>query len=186
MVNTARSSLSAGSITYSKLYEAIPFDNEVYIARVKGSEILNEVNYGVYCWRASGVAIESNKYYKIAVIDYLLFHQNASRNYNYFRSAFESGNTFEPIALTKNGQTYNYRQITRDYLLANSTIAASVYVYDNNNTNTNLLNSTVTLTYETTGNWKFGVIANSSFANHYYASQQAILPKSDKSRKVEW
>ena len=185
MVNTARSSLSSGSITYSKLYEAIPFDNEVYIANVKGSEILNEVNYGVYFWRASGEAIESNKYYKIAVIDYLLFHQNASRNYNYFRSAFESGNTFKPVALTRNGQTYNYRQITRDYLLANPAISASVYVYDNNNTSTELLNSAVTLDYQTTGNWQTNAIATYYAVNSRIANAQAILPKCDKSRKIE-
>lgn len=186
MVNTARNSLSSGSITYSQLYEAIPFDNEVYIARVKGSEIISEVNYGVYFWRASGVAIESNKYYKIAVIDYLLFHQNASRNYNYFRSAFESSNTFKPVALTQNGQTYNYRQITRDYLLNNPGLTASVYVNDNNNTDTSLLGSTVELTYQTIGNWQTNAVAGRNDASGYYANAQVVAPNSYKKRKVEW
>lgn len=151
MVNTARSNLSSGQLTYSDLYEAIPFDNEVYIAKVKGSEIINETNYGVYYWRSTGEAIQSDEYYYIAIIDYLLFHQSASRSYNYFRSAFTSG--FTPVALSNNKyEAYNYRLITRDYLLAN-TISVSDYTVDNTNTDTSLLQSAVTLKYQTTGNW---------------------------------
>lgn len=151
MVNTARKSLKGGTVTYSDLYESIPFDNVVYIAKVKGSDIISEVNYGNYYWRSSGEAIESDKYYFIAVIDYLLFHQNSNRDYNYFRSAFTSG--FTPVALTNsNYDVYNYRLITRDYLLNNS-INAHDYIYDNNNTDTELLQSSVTLTYQTVGSW---------------------------------
>lgn len=53
MVNTARKTLSRGNVTYSDLYESIPFDNVVYIAKVKGSDIINEVRYGNYYWRSS-------------------------------------------------------------------------------------------------------------------------------------
>ncbi len=155
MVNTARNSLYSGEITYSELYEAIPFDNIVYVARVKGSEIINEVKYGNYFWRVSGVAIESKEYYKIAVIDYLLFHQNSYRNYNYFPSAFESNNNFKPVALTKNGQIYNYRQITRDYLLSNINVACSDYTIDNNNTSVSKLTQSVKLTFNASGKWTY-------------------------------
>lgn len=154
MVNTARSPLYSGELTYSELYEAIPFDNVVYVARVKGSEIINEVNYGNYFWRVSGNAIESNEYYKIAVIDYLLFHQNSRRNYNYFPSAFESGNSFKPVALTDNGNIYNYRQITRDWLLVNSNVRCSDYSVDNTNTDTSKLSQDVTLKYLPKGTWQ--------------------------------
>ena len=154
MVNTARQELKSGEVTYSELYESIPFDNVVYIAKVKGSDIINEVNYGNYYWRSSGEAIESNKYYTIAVIDYLLFHQNSNRDYNYFRSAFSSG--FTPVPLTNaKYEVYNYRLITRDYLLAND-IDANDYLYDNSNTDTSLLQEAVSLKYETTGNWISG------------------------------
>ncbi|MCM1533726.1 MAG: 5'-nucleotidase C-terminal domain-containing protein [Corallococcus sp.] len=154
MVNTARSSLSGGSLTYSQLYEAIPFDNEVFIAKVKGSDIINEVQYSNYYWRSSTEAIESDKYYLIAVIDYLLYHQNSNRDYNYFRSAFTSG--YEPVALTKNGETYNYRMITRDYLLANSYVNVNDYKSDNNtNIDTSVLGQTVTLKYATSGTWSY-------------------------------
>lgn len=152
MVNEARTILSAGTVTYTKLYESLPFDNVVYIAKVKGSDIINEARYGNYFWRSSGEAIESNKYYMIAVIDYLLYHQNASRNYNYFPTAFTSG--FTPVALSNDAyQAYNYRLITRDYLLARGSVNASDYSVDNNNTALGLLTSSVTLTYQTTGDW---------------------------------
>ena len=146
MVNNARNSLQAGPITYTQLYEAIPFDNVVYIARVSGADILNEASYSSNSiWRVTGVKIESNKYYTIAVLDYLLFHQNSNRNYNYFPSAFTSGAP-APIPLTKTGvAAYNYRLLTRDFLLSLGTVSASTYIYDNNNTNKNLLSQTVTL-----------------------------------------
>ena len=147
MVNNARNQLSSGKITYTALYEAIPFDNVVYIAKVSGKDILNEAKYDSNSiWRVSGAKIENSttKYYYIAVIDYLLYHQNSDRNYNYFASAFTSG--FEPVPLTKAGvYAYNYRLITRDFLLSMGTVDASTYVYDNNNTNKDLLSQVVSL-----------------------------------------
>ena len=147
MVNNARSSLSAGNITYTRLYEAIPFDNVVYIAKVSGKDLLAEAGYSSnYIWRVTGNAIEnsSTSYYYIAVIDYLLYHQNANRNYNYFPSAFTSG--FDPVPLTKQGvEMYNYRLITRDFLLAKGSITASDYTNVNEHTDSSLLTQTVTL-----------------------------------------
>ena len=145
MVNNARNSLQKGQITYTALYEAIPFDNVVYIAKVKGSDILNEAKYDSNSiWRVSGAKIEYNEYYYIAVIDYLLYHQGTNRTYNYFPSAFTSG--FDPVPLTKEGVVaYNYRLITRDFLLAQGTIAASDYTSVNNRTNKDLLQQVITL-----------------------------------------
>ena len=135
MVNGARSSLQAGDVTYSNLYEAIPFDNVVYVARVSGTDILNEAKYkDNSIWRVSGEPIENSNdtYYTIAVIDYLLYHQNSNRFYNYFPSAF-SRDVTAPVALTKQGETmYNYRLITRDFLLSKGTIDASIYLDDDN------------------------------------------------------
>lgn len=138
MVNNARNSLSQGNITYSDLFEAIPFDNVVYIARVSGADLINEAGYSSNSiWRVNGTAIENsnNKYYTIAVIDYLLYHQNSNRNYNYFPSAFTSG--FDPVRLTKEGvDQYNYRYLTRDFLRDQGTIDAYTYL-DNSNVHTN-------------------------------------------------
>ena len=147
MVNNARNSLSEGDITYTSLYEAIPFDNVVYIAKVSGKDILNEASYSSNSiWRVSGNAIKdsSTDYYTIAVIDYLLYHQNTYRNYNYFPSAFKSG--FTPIALSKQGvDMYNYRLITRDFLREVHTVDASMYIYDNVNTDKSKLTDKVNL-----------------------------------------
>lgn len=147
IVNYARNPLRAGALTYSQLYEAIPFDNVVYIAYVSGADIINEMNHGQSMWRVSGRAIRNadDQYYLVAVIDYLLFHQNTYRNYNYFPSAFKSG--FEPIPLTKEGvDIYNYRLITRDFLLAQQApIDTSIYLSNNINTDSSLLQQKVDL-----------------------------------------
>lgn len=146
--NNARNSIYSGALTYSSLYNAIPFDNVVYIAQVSGKDIIKEMGYsGQSMWRVSGRAIENSdsKYYTIAVIDYLLYHQNSSRNYNYFPSAFRSG-VAAPIPLTKAGvDIYNYRLITRDFLLSVSgTLNVSPYTGTNDHTNANKLGQSVT------------------------------------------
>ena len=145
IVNNARSSLQAGQITYTKLYEAIPFDNEVYIAKVSGKDLLNEANYNSNSiWRVTGNKISPTEYYYIAVIDYLLYHQSSNRNYNYFPSVDDSG--FTPVPLTKTGvDVYNYRLITRDFLLKQRTVAASNYITVNDHTDKSLLGSTISL-----------------------------------------
>ena len=147
IVNNARSNLQQGNITYTKLYEAIPFDNEVYIARISGKDLIKEVNSsGISFWRVSNTPIvdSSSTYYKVAVIDYLLFHQNANRQYNYLPSAFTSG--FDPVPLTKQGvDVYNYRLITRDWLKAHGTVSASDYTSVNDHTNKDLLSQTISL-----------------------------------------
>ncbi len=142
MVNVARNAINKGDITYTKLYNAIPFDNVVYIATVSGADILKEASYSGNCiWRVKGESIKNNGTYTIAVIDYLLYHQNSRRNYNYFPSAFTSGAP-APIALTKQGEeVYNYRLITRDFLRKSQSITASTYTKDSDNTNAELLGS---------------------------------------------
>ena len=155
IVNVARNSLNAGKVTYSDLYEALPFDNTVYIAKVSGKDILNElIKYsGQSMWRVSGRSISENEYYYAAIIDYLLFHQNTNRSYNYFRSAFESG--FEPIPITKQGeQVYNYRLITRDFLQQQGGIVdTALYTTLNIHTDPSQLTKAVDLPIEP---YKFG------------------------------
>lgn len=144
MVNNARASLPSGNVTYSDLYESLPFDNVVYVANVKGSDIMSQAS-GNAIWRVSGEALKADEYYKIAVIDYLLYHQDKNRNYNYFASAFS--NNFQPVPLqNSNYEFYNYRLITRDYLL-NNTINTDDYLKANNNTISNLLSQKVNLDY---------------------------------------
>lgn len=83
--NGQRAGLS-GDITYHDIYKATPFMNKIVIAKVKGSEIENEVKYGQSCYRGNNGQFESNKLYTIACIDYVLYHQNTNKQYNYFNS----------------------------------------------------------------------------------------------------
>lgn len=143
MCNQTRYGLSSGTVTYEALYDVLPFDNTIYVAKVKGSDILNEAKYCAV-WRVSEDAINPNEYYTIAVLDYLLFHQNTNRDYDYFSSAFTSG--FTPVALTKDGYAnYNYRFITRDFLLnlPNGNLDATLYANTNLHTDTSKLQSDV-------------------------------------------
>lgn len=152
IVNNARAALYSGEIYYPDLYKSLPFDNVIYIAKVLGSDLLNEVEYGsTYngqksygnsIWRVDGEAIQSGEYYYIAVIDYLLFHQNTSREYNYFPSAFTSG--FDPVPLQNNGNDYNYRLITRDYML-NNVVNTTDYTVANANTDNSKIRQNVSL-----------------------------------------
>lgn len=110
--NKGRTDLSAGTLTYGNVYRSLPFDNLVYIIDAKGKDIRRELRYssnGMY--RLDKNPIEDNKIYRIAVLDYLAFHRDVNRDYNYFPSLSVVG------CLTKeNYEIYNYRDITCDYL----------------------------------------------------------------------
>ena len=110
--NNARAALPSGSWTYASIYQSFPFDNTVYIELVKGSDILNEVKrYNcVYLNPNFNCIISPSAYYKIAVLDYLLFHTNTSRDYDYF-DHFD-GNPDSELSL-------NYRVILREWLKSN-------------------------------------------------------------------
>lgn len=144
MCNQGRAELKGGIVTYSDLYESLPFDNPVYVARVSGADILNEVRY-VSFWRNTEQPIERDKYYTVAIIDYILLHQNVERDYDYFPSATRGEGTFgEP--LQKEGvENYNYRLIVKDFLLKQGSIAAANYNNESNFTDSSLLSSTVKL-----------------------------------------
>ncbi len=136
MVNKARGSIYKGNITFERLYEALPFDNIIYIVEVSGSDLINEAKYN-FIWRIKGTKIESSKNYKIAVIDYLLYHKNTEGEYDYFPSAFKNGH-MTPIALND-----TYRDVTCNFLTKVGKIIADDYASSGKRVNTNLLTSTV-------------------------------------------
>lgn len=147
LTNQARTDLPGGTITYGKLYESLPFDNVVYIAEVTGTNLITLARSN-YFWRVSGerVVNDAKHVYKIAIIDYVLLHQNSNRMYDRAASAFESGR-MEPIALTKaDGSKYNYREMTRDYILKVGTINSDDYNGKNVFTNRDSLTKDVTMT----------------------------------------
>ena len=114
IINNAREPLSGPTVTYEKLYTSLPFDNVIYIIKVSGADIENEMNYN-YMYRGNNAdalaALDTSKTYTIACIDYLAFHCNSSRYYNYFPSLSSIDGYLE-----KNDEYYTYREITADYL----------------------------------------------------------------------
>lgn len=77
IINTAgvRSNISNGEITVSDVFNAFPFNNEVMVVELKGSEIISLYNNnGSYLYFDRGFdikKIELNIVYEIAVIDYV-------------------------------------------------------------------------------------------------------------------
>ena len=86
IINTQRAPLS-GTIDYSDIYKATPFLNHIVIAKVLGNEIKNEVSYSGICnYHADHETLDGATYYYVACIDYVMYHQNESKRYNYFSS----------------------------------------------------------------------------------------------------
>ena len=110
--NTGRNNLPNYTWTYADLYLTFPFDNEIFITEIKGRDISREIlPYNNVCYSDTfDGCYESDKYYKIACIDYLLYHTNTSRNYDYFP-------TFNESSVAKLDK--NYREILRDWLIDN-------------------------------------------------------------------
>jgi len=87
MENSQRASVPSGKLTYSTLYKATPFTNNIVIMKALGKEIINEASYGQHTYTGDTTSygtLDSNTYYTIAVIDYVAYHQSVNKQYNYF------------------------------------------------------------------------------------------------------
>ena len=114
-VNNSRSALSKSTWTYADVYQMFPFDNVVFVTELTGKEIYNEFNF--YNWMYSSpdygnndIEINMTSTYKVAILDYLLYHTNSSRYYDYFPVSADNPNT----QLSK-----NYRDIMKWWLETN-------------------------------------------------------------------
>ena len=101
-----------GKLTYADIYEAFPFDNTVYIIEASKKEMLNEIGgYNFACFSQdfinSGKTVKAGNTYKVACLDYLAFHTNSNRSYNFF----PDNNGRYIGTLSK-----NYRLILKDWL----------------------------------------------------------------------
>ena len=125
--NEARYNISKNYWTYSTIYESFPFDNVIYIVRIRGEKNVKEVcNYNWRYHESSLTSVDYTTWYTVAVIDYLLFHTSASRSYNYF----SHGSSWLEIlgTLKKDGKDYLYRDVLADYLRGyNGTLYSSNY-----------------------------------------------------------
>ena len=111
--NTARHDLESGTWTYNQVFEAFPFENDIYIMDVTAAEVVEEIANWNYLrkdmdkWPSEFDVYDNNKTYRIAVIDFLGAHSDSNRNYDYFASC-----NGEPVATLSK----KYRQIFLDYL----------------------------------------------------------------------
>ena len=79
-----RSNIVSGKLTFEDLYQFNPFDNYIIIHELSSNlirQFLTE-NEGYYFYSTKTGQIESNKTYKVAIIDYVYY----SRYYNYYRN----------------------------------------------------------------------------------------------------
>ena len=110
--NAGRASHYNTSMTYSDLYNIFPFDNTVHIIEVTGREAANMLRFKNNIYRADpNMAIRYEGVYKVACLDYLAFHCNDQRDYDFFPNVKKLGK------LTKNNNDYIYREILKDYFL---------------------------------------------------------------------
>lgn len=136
MCNNARVSLqNKSSWKYSDIYEAFPFDNEIYIIEASGKDIVNELGYStIFACVNDTLAnqetktLKRNTKYKIAVIDYLAVHTGSTRYYNYFASA--NGVVLDTL-------TNPYRTILKNWLNEKGYSTGTQLSYYSFTTNTN-------------------------------------------------
>lgn len=117
MVNVGRASINKESWTYSDIYDAFPFDNKVYIVPIYGSDIKKELDYSSsFTYHEESISnLEDNTKYNVAILDFLFFHSNQYRYYDYFSRSLGDITDFNSLPCLEN----NYRQILRHYLLDN-------------------------------------------------------------------
>lgn len=120
--NGVRDSVSVGAMTSEKIFNMIPFTNKTIVAKqIKGKDIINEcVNYtNPYYMPNPDLKINSNSYYTVACIDYVLLHKSANRYYNYFPS-------FDPKNVVYTIEDY-CNVIVEQHLQKHGTVAKSDY-----------------------------------------------------------
>lgn len=126
--NYGRASHYNTTMTYSDLYNIFPFDNSVPVIKVSGREALNMLRFRNNIYKVDpSITFDYYKVYTVACLDYLAFHCDEERDYDNFPN-------FEVVGyLKKNNSNYIYREILKDYLLANQdkTFDSNYYSFNN-------------------------------------------------------
>ncbi|NCA97129.1 MAG: bifunctional metallophosphatase/5'-nucleotidase [Bacteroidia bacterium] len=128
MTNVGRSNIPSGTVTYGDLFKGLPFDNYVYIVRATGRNIVSQANYN-YVYRINDYSSISNlTYYTIAVIDYVVLHQNINKYYDYF-SDYNPSTDYLGYLKNESNEPYFPRDLLEErFALAGSnTINPSTY-----------------------------------------------------------
>lgn len=133
--NAAREPIPSGLITYSDLFKGLPFDNTIYVARITGKDLKYESGYSsTKYYRVSDYpTIDPSEYYTAAVIEYMLLHQNTSKQYNYFRD-YNPATDFIDYLKDENGNPIYQRDIFGELLESelNSTLSSNDIRFNNN------------------------------------------------------
>ena len=92
-----RSAIYSGTITYSDVFNVIPFDNTVFIIKIKGSDLNRAINSSLY---VNIDEIDANKTYTVAIISYV----------------YENYNGFKENAIEEADTSILFRDIVADYI----------------------------------------------------------------------
>lgn len=117
MMNTGgvRASIASSEITNGMVYEALPFDNELYIATLKGSELKKICRSGYY-YNDSGIGNGTNvstsqivldKYYKVVCVDYVATQSYFSNFFNEEHNLIKTGDYIRDCAIENIKENYN-------------------------------------------------------------------------------
>lgn len=137
--NQGRASLGGGEVTYSDLFSAVPFDNQVYILEVPGKELVSRADRN-FMYRVNPNAFSDTETYTAAVIDYVATHRSTNREYDYFLTA-----NWDTAYIFKEGDEIpNYRDITADNLRELKTLNTDDYDSSLVRYNAGYLNQNVT------------------------------------------
>lgn len=130
LVNYARASYYSNShggvVTYSDIFNCFPFDNEVHIIEISGSKATASAKRNFH-YSETITSLNNVTTYKVACLDYLAWHTDENRTYDYFPNA-----TLKEV-VKKDGVSYTYREMLKDYLLDNpdKTFKAGDYTTSN-------------------------------------------------------
>ncbi len=75
-----RSTIYEGDITYERLYKVMPFDNDVVILELKGSQI-SSLKSGNAFYRPERIAFDSEETYLVASTNFIAYRMSSSRRY---------------------------------------------------------------------------------------------------------
>lgn len=118
-----RASIPSGTVTYGEIYKAFPFDNELMVVEVTGSQLKTWLSYGIVYEGVSvltyqftdGTTIVNSSIYKIISINYLT-EKNWANSSSYPHDQSTALNTFQYV-----------RELIRQKWLAAGTLSSSDY-----------------------------------------------------------
>lgn len=125
--NYARASFYNTKFTERDLWKIFPFDNTIKVIEVTGKDAAYMLRYSNNIYKGNLNPIRYEGTYKVACIDYLANHVGIDRELDLFPIQTNLG------SLMKDGEKYLYRDILKDYLLANKDkqFNASDYSFSN-------------------------------------------------------